>query len=90
MINDELTHDNHVTKYLNRLTALVCTYMCVYIYIYTHTKTRKMCVYIYIYIYIYIHFSSFRLEQAKISANGVRKIILIQRLNQNIFLAPLE
>ncbi len=35
------------------------------------------------------NFVSFCLKQATISANGVRKIILIQRLNKIIFLAPL-
>ncbi len=35
------------------------------------------------------NFVSFCLKQAKISANVVRKIILIQKLNKIIFLAPL-
>ncbi len=34
-------------------------------------------------------FGSFCLKQAEISANGVRKIIIIQRLNTIIFLTPL-
>ncbi len=38
------------------------------------------------YIQIVFVFAS---KQAKISANGVRKIILIQRLNKIIFLTPL-
>ncbi len=38
---------------------------------------------------MYQNFVHFCLIQAKISANGARKIILIERLNKIIFLAPL-